>query len=56
MSCGGWSFTPDGTFDSVWDCVGPMTGSTPSIISSTKGTLGVSACWVTGLQQRRNLR
>ena len=29
--------------------VGLMTGSTPSIISSTKGTLGVSACWVTGV-------
>ena len=25
-SCGGWSFTPDGTYDSVWDCVWPMIG------------------------------
>ena len=24
-SCG-WSFTPDGTYDSVWDCVMPMIG------------------------------
>ena len=22
----GWSFTPDGTYDSVWDCVMPMIG------------------------------
>ena len=26
MSCGGWSFTPDGTYDSVRDCVWPMIG------------------------------
>ena len=26
MSCGGGSFTPDGTYDSLWDSVKPITG------------------------------
>ena len=25
-SSGGWSFTPDGTYDSIWDSVMPMIG------------------------------
>ena len=38
MSCGGWSFTPDGTFDSVWDYVMLMIGRYTIFISCTKGT------------------
>ena len=36
-SCGGWSFTPDGTYVSVWDCVLPMIGSYTIFISVPRG-------------------
>ena len=36
-SSGGWSFTPDGTYDSVWDCVLPMIGRYTIFYSSTRG-------------------
>ena len=42
MSCGG--VTPGGAYDFIWDMVKPMTGNISSIISSSKGSLGVFAC------------
>ena len=46
MSCDGGSFTPDGAYDSLWVAM-PMKGNTPSFTSSTKRTLGASACSMT---------
>ena len=45
MSCGGGFCSPDGAYDSVWDKVEADDWKiSSSIISSTKGSLGVYAC------------
>ena len=43
-SSGGWSFTPDGTYDSVWDCFFADDWKIHHLYFSTKGTLSMSAC------------
>ena len=42
MSCGG-GFTADGTYDSVWDRVKPVTGNS-SYYFQYQEDVGVSAC------------
>ena len=46
LSCDGGS-SSDGAYDSLWGAL-PMKGITPSLTSSTKRTLGASACSMTG--------
>ena len=56
VSCGGWSLTPDGTYDSVWDCVWLMIGRYTIYYFQYQGDVGCVCMLNDWIAVRRNLR